>query len=295
MKRILLSIFTICTVASLNAQITGGDLTTWTAGEPDSWMYDFGGQVGVAPGTLNLLAGFGEAASTTEVTGAAAAGGSGSSALISTIDVVPGGAAETQLSLTEISGFLLAEWSYTGTPLELSFDYDARPSTSTADTCLVQCVLYDAAGGVVGVAGAAFPPAAATTDWTAATIPFIYNGGTGLAVASIEITVSASLDAPIVGSQIYVDNFAVSGVNGVEEFVLNANAYPNPANDILNINLNANITSVSIIGLDGKVASTQSVNGTSTTVDVADLTAGVYFYEVVTEDGSVIRNNFVKK
>ena len=51
----------------------------------------------------------------------------------------------------------------------------------------------------------------------------------------------------------------------------------------------------SIIGLDGKVYSTTSFNGNSTSVNVASLASGIYVYEIVAENGSVTRSTFVKK
>ena len=59
--------------------------------------------------------------------------------------------------------------------------------------------------------------------------------------------------------------------------------------------VNTNATSVSIMGMDGKVISSESVNSNSIAVNVSDLVAGVYFYEVVAENGTVVRNTFVKK
>ena len=87
----------------------------------------------------------------------------------------------------------------------------------------------------------------------------------------------------------------VNFVVGVNENTFTASVYPNPASDVLNINVNANATSVSIMGMDGKVISTESVNSNSIAVNVSDLVAGVYFYEVVAENGTVVRNTFVKK
>ncbi len=72
-------------------------------------------------------------------------------------------------------------------------------------------------------------------------------------------------------------------------------AYPNPATDVLNIKLNNNASQVSIISLDGKVVYTESVNTNILALNVADLTAGIYFYEVVTAEGEKITNKFVKK
>lgn len=87
----------------------------------------------------------------------------------------------------------------------------------------------------------------------------------------------------------------VNFVLGVEENAITASVYPNPANDVLNINLSANATSVSIIGMDGKVISTEAINANTAAVNVSNLVAGVYFYEIVAENGTVVRNTFVKK
>ena len=87
----------------------------------------------------------------------------------------------------------------------------------------------------------------------------------------------------------------VNFVVGVDENTFTASVYPNPASDVLNINVNANATSVSVIGMDGKVISTEAVNSNSIEVNVSDLVSGVYFYEVVAENGTVVRNTFVKK
>ncbi len=87
----------------------------------------------------------------------------------------------------------------------------------------------------------------------------------------------------------------VNFVLGVDENAITASVYPNPANDVLNINLSANATSVSIIGMDGKVISTEAINANTAAVNVSNLVAGVYFYEIVAENGTVVRNTFVKK
>ncbi|NRA12338.1 MAG: T9SS type A sorting domain-containing protein [Crocinitomicaceae bacterium] len=86
----------------------------------------------------------------------------------------------------------------------------------------------------------------------------------------------------------------ISYYAGLNEATVTAKVYPNPATDVLNITASNEVSTVSIIGMDGKVISTTDVNGTTTSVDIAALNAGVYFYEVVTVEGTV-RNTFVKK
>lgn len=291
MKKVLLSFAALAAVTSINAQIVNGDLESWTSGEPDNWMYDYGGQTGVAAGTNNFVTQFGEAATTTEITGTAAAGGTGSSAELETKAVVPGGTLD-QANYTEITGMLLAQWPYTGTPLELTFDFNAMPATN--DTAIVQVVLLDGSGNAIGFAGTIFDASNATTQWTSATIPFQYiSAGT---VTTIEVWAQSSYaDAPVIGSVLQVDNFAVQGVNGVTELEFEANAYPNPATSVLNFDLDRNISSVSVIAMDGQVVSFEEFNGASASVNVANLKPGMYFYEVKAEDNSVVRNTFVKK
>jgi len=100
------------------------------------------------------------------------------------------------------------------------------------------------------------------------------------------------------------DNFAI-GFNdltvngdfaGTEESSLEVlSAYPNPSTDVLNITLNSNVETVSILSLDGKLISNEVVNANNVTLNVSDLASGVYFYEVITTEGDKLRNKFVKK
>jgi hypothetical protein len=87
----------------------------------------------------------------------------------------------------------------------------------------------------------------------------------------------------------------ITNVAGIEENSMEVSVYPNPATDVLNIQLTENASSVSILGMDGKVVSTQVVNANTATVNVSNLVSGVYFYEVVAENGTIVRNTFVKK
>lgn len=83
--------------------------------------------------------------------------------------------------------------------------------------------------------------------------------------------------------------------NGIAENATTASVYPNPANDVLNFNLNGSATSIEILSLDGKVVASQNVTGTSASVNVAALTSGIYMYQVTTTNGVVTTNKFVKK
>ena len=75
---------------------------------------------------------------------------------------------------------------------------------------------------------------------------------------------------------------------------LNCNIYPNPASDILTIATELRVKEVSIHDIYGRVVR-QQVNETTgqQVVDVADLEAGVYFVNIKTENGNIVKR-FVK-
>ena len=76
---------------------------------------------------------------------------------------------------------------------------------------------------------------------------------------------------------------------------LNCNIYPNPASDILTIATEANVEEIAIYDIYGR---TTTVYGLQTTdfvhsIDVADLETGVYFVNIKTENGNIVKR-FVK-
>lgn len=83
----------------------------------------------------------------------------------------------------------------------------------------------------------------------------------------------------------------VSLTASVNENVVEAVVYPNPANDVLNIKAKEDVTTINVMTMDGKLVA--SANGT--TVNVDGLSAGMYMYEAVTVTGKVARGNFSKK
>ncbi|MBG16683.1 MAG: hypothetical protein CL853_10065 [Crocinitomicaceae bacterium] len=96
----------------------------------------------------------------------------------------------------------------------------------------------------------------------------------------------------IVFDDVVVDG---SSVGTQESLVNDFVAYPNPANDVLNISGSTDIQSISIIGIDGKIISNQQINDLTTELNVSNLVSGVYFYEITTKQGARVRNSFIKK
>ena len=83
--------------------------------------------------------------------------------------------------------------------------------------------------------------------------------------------------------------------DAVEEMTASFNVYPNPVNDRLYIETEAEVKEVVVYDVYGRhqVTETPSHQG-NMTVDVRNLSNGVYFVKVVTENGEVVKR-FIKK
>jgi hypothetical protein len=76
------------------------------------------------------------------------------------------------------------------------------------------------------------------------------------------------------------------GVNEVEDN-LGLRVFPNPANEVINISLNKEVSAtLSLLDISGKVVKTQAISGISTSINTASLNSGVYF--VTINDGTSV-------
>lgn len=97
----------------------------------------------------------------------------------------------------------------------------------------------------------------------------------------------------------FVDNFSVKGVltASIDEYITSQfKIYPNPATSMLTINNGSDlaINEVEIVNTLGEVVKNESVNSIHAQIDVQSLTRGVYFLNIKTESGKVIKK-FLKK
>ena len=76
------------------------------------------------------------------------------------------------------------------------------------------------------------------------------------------------------------------GINKVEDN-LGLRVFPNPANEVINISLNKEVSAtLTLLDVSGKVVRTQALNGISTSINTASLNSGVYF--VTINDGTSV-------
>ena len=95
----------------------------------------------------------------------------------------------------------------------------------------------------------------------------------------------------------YVDiRFEVTvGIDEKEQ--LTASAYPNPANDVLNIDLSKIPSNgrIEIYNLLGKEVKSQPINGITNQVDVSNLSDGLYFYNIRVDGDLRLTKKFIVK
>ena len=70
--------------------------------------------------------------------------------------------------------------------------------------------------------------------------------------------------------------------------------YPNPANNVLNIEAKANIENVSIYNLLGQEIISKSVNNSTATLDISNLQVGVYVVKS-SIDGKIASSRLIKE
>lgn len=85
-----------------------------------------------------------------------------------------------------------------------------------------------------------------------------------------------------------------TALNVNDSEVIGLSVYPNPANDILNIQTRTEQTSVAIFNVLGQQVVNQKLSGLNSTLNVASLKTGVYFATITTDAGSQ-QIKFVKR
>jgi len=83
-----------------------------------------------------------------------------------------------------------------------------------------------------------------------------------------------------------LDDILVTSVTGIEENEMsNINIYPNPANNVVNINSDVNLKTVRIVNYTGQVVYSENVSGNSLSINTSDLATGIYVLQFESEFG----------
>ena len=83
-----------------------------------------------------------------------------------------------------------------------------------------------------------------------------------------------------------IDDISVTaGLSGVENHESLATIYPNPANNVLNINANSNISMVEVFNVMGQMVASYNANDVNTQINTSNFANGVYTVRIHTENG----------
>ncbi len=129
-------------------------------------------------------------------------------------------------------------------------------------------------------------------DATDASVTWSVTNGTGRASISQTGLLQAMMDGTVT---VYATANDGSNVNGSLEITINTQAsnislnnisniqiYPNPTQDILNIN-NISNGDISIFSVDGKLVYQNSINNTNTSIDISSFKNGIYYIVISSE------------
>lgn len=87
--------------------------------------------------------------------------------------------------------------------------------------------------------------------------------------------------------------FTPSTVNVPKNELLQINLFPNPANNILQIEQEYSKMNLQIFSVDGKLLNTTTLIPGTSQIDVSSLASGIYFANFINEKGETSRNKFV--
>jgi len=277
MKKILLSFVFGLSVVSLNAQIINGDFEQ--AATP------------AFPNVATTAPGWGTGLYTIE-TGTPYAGMQ--SAKLATIynpnvaaiigfpsDTIPG------IMQQIVSGPVV-------NPANLTVTFAQKRALMAGDTAVVIVAIADtmAAGQMDDVilyeVDGFFSGTGAWTMQTMSVMPI--PGAVGTPNAIFIQAISSGMN-PKPGSTLWLDNFTMttSGA-GIDDLTNAVNVYPNPATDVLNFQVNEEVNSIELFGMDGKLAMTSTQNA----MNISALPNGIYFYTVNTVSGKILTGKVSK-
>ena len=136
--------------------------------------------------------------------------------------------------------------------------------------------------------------AGTSNTWTSVSLPFQQFGvGTANRLNIIACTSAAYLfgaGSGLPGTQLWLDNVSIGATSSITELNTEINVYPNPSSDIVNFEASEAISSVILVGMDGKFAAST----TESSMNISTLPNGIYFYTLTTISGQKLSGKVTK-
>lgn len=86
---------------------------------------------------------------------------------------------------------------------------------------------------------------------------------------------------------VLLDNITIAEGDGIEDITSedNVNLYPNPANNVINVNAASNINTIEVFNMMGQRVSVIDANDTNVQINTTALSNGMYMMRITTENG----------
>jgi hypothetical protein len=308
MKKTLLSLITVFSISyvgsSQNIYTQGFDVTT-AALITSGWIQTnqsspLGGSTWTIPSTVPTATdAFGG------INRAGHQGGPNSFALVNFNSTTGAGTISNWLItpvITVVNGDVVTFWSRKGTDGTTDFPDRLELRMSTAGAHITPTGGSAGVGSFTTVAltinptlvgGFVYPKVWTQYSYTVTGVPvatsvkfafryFVTNGGPSGANSDIIGIDTFSVDTPLNTADFFSKNFSI---------------YPNPVDNMLNLSSKTNtaINSVQIIDLNGRIVKSTNTKGvTESQINVSDLNTGMYFVEVISDEGKAT-SKFIKK
>ncbi|MCL1850587.1 MAG: T9SS type A sorting domain-containing protein [Bacteroidetes bacterium] len=98
-------------------------------------------------------------------------------------------------------------------------------------------------------------------------------------------------------STLWIDNISLNYNLGIKQNLLSSlkvNTFPNPATEVLNVELNENFTGKIIVyDLSGKIVAEDNINGTQSQLNISTFSTGNYIYRLMKENTIFAQGKFV--
>lgn len=133
------------------------------------------------------------------------------------------------------------------------------------------------------------------SGWNAMNIPITYFSSATPDTAYIGVF--SSMNSPVEGSFIQLDDLGFGAASGIEETKAAAaiRVFPSPATTVLNVVSDKQIEEVDLLDMTGRIVLKHNASAKAATVDLDDLNTGRYLVQLRMEDGTRNVRSFVKE
>jgi hypothetical protein len=181
------------------------------------------------------------------------------------------------ISLNNTSGY---------NPNSLSIFYKFLPVNGDSGSAFV--ALWDSLGNLIGEGTYIFM--GTTNNYTNLVIPITYNSFDAASFYSLSFSAFYSTDygahQPAFGSKLYIDDVTFETFTGInEQSSAHVKLFPNPANDILNLQFENELPCIyKIYDAFGKCVANDNLAANMNAISISQLSNGVYFIELKTNN-----------